>query len=80
MERVWIVTILSLVISVISILLFIFAEWPLFLFLFLPPILLGFPKREKEEPTTVLPFCPKCGIRLQGLENYCPNCGLKLKW
>ncbi len=79
MEKGWLVTILSIAISIISIMMFVFVKWPLFLFLFLPPVLLGFPRGEKEKDPTVLPFCPSCGIRLQGGENYCPNCGVKLK-
>jgi len=24
-------------------------------------------------------FCPVCGFKLEGWENYCPNCGFRLK-
>ncbi len=79
MEKGWIVTILSIALSMISLALFIFAGWPLFLFLFLPPILLGFPKREKTKVRPMFLRCPNCGLILQGNENYCPNCGSKLR-
>ncbi|UCE14676.1 MAG: zinc ribbon domain-containing protein [Candidatus Heimdallarchaeota archaeon] len=77
METKWlIIFIVSIVISFISLISFIFFDFPfLFLFLFLPLIFgIGSPTRGREEYSRV--YCRKCGSKLPSDSIYCPNCGI----
>jgi len=72
-----IIFLVSLLITFISIIAYVFWEFPfLFLFLFLPLIFGG--KREKLYLEERMRYCPNCGYKLVGFENYCPICGEKI--
>ncbi|MFX1423109.1 MAG: zinc ribbon domain-containing protein [Promethearchaeota archaeon] len=76
METKWsLFFIVSLLISLVSIILFIFFDFPfLLLFLFLP-LVYGIKGSTNSRGTYSRIFCKKCGAKLPLDSIYCPNCG-----
>jgi hypothetical protein len=71
----WIVSIASIIISLVSFLLYIIYDFPfLFLFLFLP-FVFGIRGLETTKQGYPRNYCKVCGIELQPNSNFCPSCG-----
>lgn len=86
MNRWYLISIISIVLSVIMIYLwFIIPGFPLLIFLFFPPLFCwGIRGREEPPPPMSHPahskphYCPQCGKQLlEPFEVYCPRCGAR---
>jgi len=88
MNRMALISIISVLITVfLLVLFFIIPGFPLFIFLFLPPLFCwGLQGRDEETPSKVHSvqmgsrYCPQCGKQLlEPFETYCPRCGAYLQ-
>jgi hypothetical protein len=87
MNRMALISIISIILTIVMIaLFFIIPGFPLLIFLFLPPLFYwGLQDRNDESPSRIPPaerdsrFCPQCGKQLlEPSETYCPRCGTSL--
>ncbi|MFX1317924.1 MAG: zinc-ribbon domain-containing protein [Promethearchaeota archaeon] len=87
LNRLVIVSLISIVLTAFMILLFfIIPGFPLLIFLFFPPLFCwGLQGQETESPPSTYPvqqvprYCPQCGKQLlEPFETYCPRCGAQL--